>query len=136
VNGYLLDTNVLSETMRRRPAPAVLERLRAVPGSQCLTATVCVMELRFGAQRHRHASTLWRRIERDVVARVRVVPFGVRASLRAGTVLAELEAAGTPIGVEDVMIGATALEHDLTVVTRNVRHLARIQGLRVENWWD
>jgi tRNA(fMet)-specific endonuclease VapC len=135
VNGYLLDTNVLSETIRKRPDEAVVARLRGVPQAQCFTSVVCVMELHVGAKRHRQSHALWQRIERDVLARVRVVPFGHRACLRAGGVLAELEVAGTPVGVEDVMIGATALELDLTVVTRNVRHFDRITGLRVENWW-
>lgn len=136
MNGYLLDTNVLSETMRKRPAPAVLARLREVPGAQCLTSTICVMELRYGALRHRQSASLWQRIDREILGRVRVIPFGSRVSLRAGAVLAELDSAGTPVGVEDVMIGATALEHELVIVTRNVRHFDRIRGLRVENWWE
>jgi predicted nucleic acid-binding protein len=135
MNGYLLDTNVLSEVMRKRPAASVIERLRQLAPSECLTSAVCVMELRYGAARHPRGRELWQRIERDVLSRVRIVPFGSRPCTRAGELMAALEADGTPIGVEDVMIGATALEAGLTLVTRNVRHLERIAGLRVENWW-
>lgn len=135
MNGYLLDTNVLSEPIRKRPAPTVIARLHALPHAQCLTSAVCVMELHYGAQRHRHSRALWQRIEREVLTRVRVMPFGLRVCMRAGAVMAELEAAGTPIGVEDVMIAATALEHELTVVTRNVKHFERIEGVQIENWW-
>jgi tRNA(fMet)-specific endonuclease VapC len=43
---------------------------------------------------------------------------------------------GSPIGLEDVLIGATALQHDAVVATRNRRHFERIAGLRVESWFD
>ena len=43
---------------------------------------------------------------------------------------------GEVIGIEDVLIGATALENDFTVVTRNVRHFSRLDGLVVESWWE
>jgi tRNA(fMet)-specific endonuclease VapC len=135
VNGYLLDTNVLSEVLRKRPEPAVIERLRSLSAAETLTSAVCVMELRYGAARHPRRHELWPRIEREVLSRVRVVPFSTRVGLRAGELLAELETNGTTLGVEDVMIGATALALDLTLVTRNVRHFERIAGLRVENWW-
>ena len=78
---------------------------------------------------------LWERIAREVLSRVRVLPFGEREALRAGDLLADLEAAGQPIGIEDVLIGATALVGSLTVATRNVRHFRRLPGLVVESWW-
>ena len=132
---YLLDTNVLSEILKKRPEPRVLERLRAVPARALTTSVVCVTELRYGAARHPQGTTLWERIAREVLARIRVLPIGEAEAIRAGDLLAALESNGTPIGVEDVLIGATALEEHLTVVTRNVRHFRRIPGLAVEAWW-
>jgi tRNA(fMet)-specific endonuclease VapC len=67
--------------------------------------------------------------------RVRILPFGEAEAVRAGDLLALLESEGVPIGTEDVLIGATALEAGLTVVTRNVKHFDRIPGLTVESWW-
>ncbi len=72
---------------------------------------------------------------RGAVARSRPA-LGEAEAIRAGHVLATLEASGRSIGVEDVLIGATALVRGLTVVTRNMAHLSRIPGLRVECWWD
>jgi tRNA(fMet)-specific endonuclease VapC len=46
----------------------------------------------------------------------------------------ELEAAGTPIGPHDTLIAATALRHQATLVTRNVREFSRVQGLQWLNW--
>ncbi len=135
MRGYLLDTNVLSEVLKKRPEPSVLARLRELAPSAAFTSAVCVSELRYGARRRPGAGDLWGRIAREVLGRVRVLPFGEREALRVGDLLAELEAAGQPIRVEDVLIGATALESSLAVVTRNVRHFRRIPGLAVESWW-
>ena len=136
MNGYLLDTNVLSEVLKKRPEPRLLERLRGVPAHQLWTSAVCVAELRYGTARDPRGMRLWERIAREVLARVRILPVGEAEAIRAGDVLAALEAQGRPIGMEDVLIGATALEAGLTVVTRNVRHFDRIAGLAVESWWS
>lgn len=135
MSGYLLDTNVLSEVIKKRPEPSVLARLREVAPGSVFTSVVCVTELRYGARRRPGAEVLWERIAREVLGRVRVLPFGEREALRAGDLLADLEAAGLPIGIEDVLIGATALVGSLTVATRNVRHFRRVPGLAVESWW-
>ena len=63
-----------------------------------------------------------------------ILDFGVPEALVAGDVLAHLARRGELIGVEDLLIGATALAREYTVVTGNVRHFERIPNLRVENW--
>ncbi len=135
MRGYLLDTNVLSELLRKRPEPAVLERLKRVPTEELLTSVVCLTELRFGAARVPAGEQLWTRIATEVLPRVRTLPFGEQEAILAGNVLADLESRGERIGVEDVLIGATAMANGLTVVTRNLQHLERIDGLMVESWW-
>lgn len=52
----------------------------------------------------------------------------------AGQIRYQLEHSGTPIGAYDVLIAGQALARDLTLVTRNTREFARVDGLRVENW--
>jgi tRNA(fMet)-specific endonuclease VapC len=94
------------------------------------------MEMRFGAVRSATGSILWERIRRDVLRRVKILPLGEDEASRAGEILADLELRGASVGIEDVMIGATALVGGLVVVTRNVKHLGRIRGLVVENWWE
>lgn len=113
----------------------LLARIRAEAASDLTTSAVCVMELRFGAARHPRGAALWERLEREVLSRVQVVPVSESVAVRAGDLLAHLAAGGEPIGVEDVLIGATALDHRLRLVTRNIRHFRRIPGLLVESWW-
>lgn len=133
---YLLDTNVLSEVVRRRPNPGVAERLRSAEPDELFTSCICVMELRSGAVRVHDHGALWRRLERDVLGAVQVLGIGVEEALLAGDILAGLLSKGTPIDVEDILIGATALRRGLTVVTRNLRHFRRIPELAVEDWFQ
>jgi tRNA(fMet)-specific endonuclease VapC len=136
VNGFLLDTNVLSEVIRRQPDEGVLRRLRTLAPQYLFTSSICVMELRFGAARVPHGAALWERIRREVLPLVTILPVGEAAALRAGDLLAALESRGERIGVEDLLIAATAFTHGLSVATRNVKHLSRVAGLEVESWWS
>ncbi len=135
MSGYLLDTNVLSELVKKQPSSEVVRRLRQARGQRLATSVLCVTELRYGAARHPQGGALWDRILREILSRLEILPVGEEEAVRAGDVLADLERRGQPIGIEDILIATTARAHGLTVVTRNVRHFRRIGGLRVESWW-
>lgn len=135
MRGYLLDTNVLSELVRKRPEKAVLQTLHTISADALYTSALCVTELRYGALRHPQGDALWSRLSGEVLSRVQVLPVGEVEGERAGDVLADLAQRGELIGIEDVLIGATALVQGLTVATRNLRHFDRIQGLHTESWW-
>jgi len=136
VSGFLLDTNVLSEVIKKRPDSGVLERLGSVPAEDLFTSVICVTELRYGAMRHPRGAKIWERIESEILPRVQVLPLAMSEALRAGDLLAALTKRGEPIGFEDVLISATALENGLTTVTRNLKHFTRIPGLLAESWWE
>ena len=135
MSSYLLDTNVLSELLRIRQEPTVVETLRAIDSRDLATSSICVTELRFGAMRHPQGADLWRRISKEVLPLVRILPIAEPEAERAGDLLADLAGRGLPIGIEDVLIAATAHVGGMTVVTRNLRHFERIESLRVESWW-
>lgn len=130
---YLLDTNALSEPLKRRPLPRFVDHLRRAAADALFTSTVCVMELRYGCARRRDQA-LWNRIRMELLVHVRVLPFGEAEAVAAGDLLAAIQAAGLPTGTEDVQIAATALAHGLTVVTANETHFARMPKLQVVNW--
>jgi tRNA(fMet)-specific endonuclease VapC len=136
LSGFLLDTNVLSELIRKRPSERVLARMRNTPPESLATSSICVMELRYGTARHPRGQALWERISQEVLPRVRVLPLATAEAKKAGDLIAFLEARGKLIEVEDILIGATAFVNRLTTVTRNVRHFNRIEGLKVESWWE
>lgn len=132
---YLLDTDTLSELMRRAPAPTLLRRLAAVPPDDQATSSVTLGELLYGAHRlGARSAGLLARIEETVSANVAVLPFDAGAAREYGRVRAHLEAEGSPIGNADMQIASIALTNELVVVTGNVRHFERVPGLTVENW--
>jgi tRNA(fMet)-specific endonuclease VapC len=131
---YLLDTNILSELIKRQPSPKLVSRLQQTPAESLFTASICVMELRLGSALRADHNFFWNRIEREILSRVQVLPFDRAAAEWAGDILSELKRVGKGIGLEDSMIGAMAMSHGYIVVTGNMRHFNRIPDLKVENW--
>ena len=131
---YLLDTNILSELVKKRPDHNLLQHLQSNPSQLLFTSCICVMELRFGSALRKDFKSFWQNIEREIISRINVIPLGHEEVLIAGDILAELKKRGKSIGIEDVLIGSTALSHNLIMVTANVRHFSKIKRLKVENW--
>jgi tRNA(fMet)-specific endonuclease VapC len=131
---FLLDTNIISKMTKKQPSPNLLEKLVAVPAASLCTASLCVMELRYGALRVSNGEALWAKIQKRILSKLTVISFAYKESLKAAELLAHLYSTGHPIGVEDVMIASMALSNSLVVVSANTKHFSRIPGLLVENW--
>jgi tRNA(fMet)-specific endonuclease VapC len=132
VTRYLLDTNVLSDLVRH-PRGVVAERMAAAGGSEaCCTSVIVAGELRFGAIR-RKSPRLTRSVE-AVLGALRVLALDEGADHHYGVIRAALEAAGRPIGANDLWIAAHALAADLILVTDNASEFGRVDRLRRENW--
>ena len=128
---YLLDTNILSALVRD-PGGPVASRIAEVGEAAVWTSVVVTAELRFGAAK-RGSERLSRQLER-ILSALDVMAFDVPADDAYANLRARLEAAGTPIGGNDMLIAAHAIALDSVLVTDNVREFARIEGLRFENW--
>jgi predicted nucleic acid-binding protein len=133
---FLLDTNILSELVRRQPHAKVLEQFNATPQHELFTSVVCVEEIRFGCRLVPHGEAKWRAVLAKVLSRVTVLDFTYPAAVRAGELRAEWKQAGTPVGYDDGLIAAVTLVADLILVTRNVRHFDHVSNLKVENWFE
>jgi predicted nucleic acid-binding protein len=133
----LLDTDILSNLLRRAPSTTLVRRLAATDPEDQFTSSITMGELVYGAERvPQRRDMLIERIERVLGTDLPVLPFDAEAARRYGTLRAELERAGTPIGEADLRIASIALTHELTVVTANIRHFERVPGLTVENWLE
>jgi predicted nucleic acid-binding protein len=75
---YLLDTNALSELLKKHPKPQFLTHLRRHPPEMFLTSSICVMELRHGSRRREDHAVFWQRIIHEVLSRVTI--FDLSAS--------------------------------------------------------
>ena len=129
----LLDTNVCIDVLRGRPE--VVARLREHPPGCLYVSAITVFELIQGAER---APEQFRESERRKVeaflSPILQVVFDGRCGVLAGEINAALLNAGTPVGVMDVFIAATALRMDVPIVTSNTRDFSKIKGLEVIDW--
>jgi tRNA(fMet)-specific endonuclease VapC len=134
---YLLDTDILSNLLRRVPSITLITKLASVPIEHQFTSSITLGELIYGAYRlPTRTSALLEQLEKTLLPNLPVLPFDVAAARQYGGVRAELERRGIVLGDADLRIGAIALSRGLTVVTGNVQHFQRIPGLSVENWLE
>ena len=131
---YLFDTNILSEVLKKRPSPGLRERLSSLPRREQFTSTICLLEMRFGAMSRPYGESFWKKISESVLSEVTLLPVEEQVALAAGDLWVTLSKRGRGISFPDLLIGATALTHQLTLVTANIKHFQEIQGLKVENW--
>ena len=128
---YLLDTNILSALIRDPQGPVALMLGQRGHDRVC-TSLVVAAELRFGAL-ERASPTLLGKIT-SLLAIMPVLPLEAGVDDAYARIRLALEQAGTPIGPNDLLIAAHALDQDLTLVTDNADEFSRVPGLRVENW--
>jgi len=128
---YLFDTDAISEVLKPRPAAGYVNWLAAIPREEQFTSAVVVGELFKGAFRTSAAARHLENVEKRVLPAVTVLSYDVAAARVYGQVRAQLESAGRPLADADLQIAATALVHDLELVTGNVKHFKRVPGLRI-----
>jgi tRNA(fMet)-specific endonuclease VapC len=128
----LLDTNVCIRILNGT-SKTLVERMRRENPSSIKMSSVVRAELFFGA---RKSSRVDRNLEllARFFAPFESIGFDDMAAEHYGTIRAELERVGRPIGPNDLLIAATARANDLTLVTSNTKEFRRIVALRVESW--
>jgi tRNA(fMet)-specific endonuclease VapC len=128
---YMLDTNICIYVIKSRPA-GLRERFNSLADQLCISA-ITFAEIIYGAEKSaRPVENL--AILEQFAARLDILPFGERAATHYGQLRAELERAGHPVGLHDIMIGGHARSEGLTLVSNNLREFQRMAGLRLENW--
>jgi tRNA(fMet)-specific endonuclease VapC len=130
---YCFDTDVLSATMRRDPPLHLIRRLAATPADDQCTTSITLGELVYGATKA-GSDRLAEKVRQVVMDALRVLPFDARAAEVYGSLRASLEAAGKRLAEPDLRIASIALADDLTLITGNIRHFARVPDLRVDDW--
>ena len=125
----VLDTNVVSEPMRRAPNPAVIHWLDNQPRGELYLCAPVLAELCYGIARLEESQRklgLQRSYEKSIVETFegRILPFDTQAAQAYGELLAKLEGEGQAIDVIDAMIAAIALSNSATLATRNMAPFA------------
>lgn len=129
---YLLDTNVCVDYLNGHH-PGVTKRLQRLRPQVVAVSAVAVAELRYGAEKSGRRTQNQRRLDL-LLDELAALDFDREAAAAYGRLRAALEARGTPIGPNDMLIAAQALAHDLILVTDNLAEFERVSGLQLENW--
>ncbi len=133
---YLLDTNVISELVRPKPAKAVLAWFENIPSEALHISVLTLGEIRKGVEQmpdgaRREKLRLW--LEHELVDwfGTRILLVDVPVADRWGRLIAQM---GRPVPSIDSMLAATALHYELRLVTRNQKDFG-YPGLEVVNPW-
>lgn len=140
MSGFLLDTNCISELIRAKPEPRVTTWMEAVDESSLFLSVLTLGEIRKGVaglaqgKRRAHLET-WLEIDLQVRFAGRILAIDAPLADRWGLLAAEARRRGKALSVIDGLLAATALHHNLTIVSRNARDFAVAQ-VQVLNPWE
>ena len=129
---YILDTNTIIYYIKGR-YPALDLKLRHTPAQSVFIPSIVKAEIEFGAVKSRDYRKTIELYNRFFEA-FTIVPFDEKMTADYGRTRADLERRGEVIGPNDLIIAATALSMEATLVTRNIAEFRRVEGLQVEDW--
>jgi toxin FitB len=139
VSGFLLDTNVISELIKPQPEPKIVTWVEATDESLLNLSVLTFGEIRKGIDSlpngsRRIALESW--LSHDLVVRFanRILGIDQPVADRWGRIAARAHSAKQLLSVIDGMLAATALEYNLTLVTRNTKDVA-VTGVPIFNPW-
>jgi predicted nucleic acid-binding protein len=141
MTGYLLDTNCISELVRVRPEPRVIEWMESVDEGLLYLSVLTLGEIRKGLAglapgRRRTQLESW--LDIDLRARFsgRVLPIDSEVAERWGSLTARVKRKGVALPIIDGLLAATALHHSLTVVSRNASDFVNAQVPVLNPWQE
>lgn len=139
MSGFLLDTNCLSELVRVKPEPRVIEWIGAADEGLLYLSVLTLGEIRKGLAalplgKRRTQIETWLEVELKARFSGRILPIDALVADRWGLLAAQAKSRGTPLPIIDGLLAATALHYNLTVVTRNASDFTYTQ-VQVLNPW-
>jgi tRNA(fMet)-specific endonuclease VapC len=131
----VLDTTAFSAAMRNEPA--MVEFLRARQPGEVAVVPPVMAEIEYGIRRLEPGSkkrTLLTARQTQLLSAIRLLDWTPEASVRFGAIKAALERTGTLIDDFDIAVAAIAQAHNARVVTANLAHFRRVEGLASLHW--
>ena len=129
---YLLDSDICIEFLRGK-LPKAYELMRASNPSLFGIPAIVEAELRTGAYKSERQQENLLLLER-FLSPFSIIPFDSKCAVAYGKIRARLEADGTRIGPNDLLIAATAMANEAVLVSSNTREFSRVPGLELEDW--
>jgi len=139
MSGFLLDTNCVSELVRVKPQPRVIEWFVATDERLLYLSVLTVGEIRKGLAslpqgKRRTRLETWLELELRARFAGRLLPIDEEVAHRWGLLAAQAKRRGKPLAVIDGLLAATALHHNLTLVTRNIGDFVDTQVPVLDPW--
>lgn len=139
MSGFLLDTNCVSELVRSKPEPRVLDWIGAADESLLYLSVLTLGEIRKGVAtlpqgKRRTQLETWLELDLQTRFSGRILAIDRAVADRWGMLAAVAKRAGKPLASIDGLIAATAIHYDLTVVSRNVADFASAPVPVVNPW--
>jgi predicted nucleic acid-binding protein len=141
MSGFLLDTNCISEAVRANPEPRVLAWIEAADETLLYLSVLTLGEIRKGLAallpgRRRTKLETWLEVELRPRFSGRILSIDAEVADRWGLLAADAKGQGKPIPVIDGLLAATALHHNLTIVSRNLSDFSNLPVAVVNPWKD
>jgi len=130
---YLLDTDTVIYSLKGEPA--VNKNLREHFHDPLKMSVITLMELYYGAHKSQKIASNLAKIK-TLENSFEIVPISEKSAEVFGIIKAQLEKAGSPLDDFDLIIASCALSDNLVLVTNNVKHFQRIEGLKLTNWTE
>jgi tRNA(fMet)-specific endonuclease VapC len=130
---YLLDTDTIIYNFKGHPG--VRKNLERHFHDPLKLSVITLMELYYGAYKSKKTAANLARI-RTLESELEIIPLGRETVETFGMIKADLERMGTPVDDFDLILASCAIAHNLILISNNVRHFERIDGLKIENWVD
>jgi len=127
---YLLDTNICIHFLGNEYN--IKEKIEKAGLENCFVSEITIAELKFGAENSQNKEKNKKTIE-DFIKKFSIIPIYNSLDIYAKE-KARLRKKGQPLDDFDLLIGATAVLNDFTLVTRNVSDFNRMDGIEIENW--
>jgi len=140
MSAYLLDTNCISELVRAEPDPGVMTWLEAADEALLYLSVLTMGEIRKGIAglsqgKRRTRLETWLEVELRARFASRILPVDAAVADRWGLLAAGARSEGKSLSTIDGLLAATALQHNLTIVSRNVSDFANVR-VQVLNPWQ
>ena len=128
-----LDTSFLVDLLRGKEDVRTMLDILQERAEEMSVATPSIMELSKGASLGNNPLEEKEKIQR-LFSSLLVLNFDRECAVKAGEIEADLRKKGQMIEIEDIMIAAIALQHGESLVTRNIKHFEKIEGLKIERY--
>jgi predicted nucleic acid-binding protein len=128
---FLLDTDMVIYSLKGNDA--VKQNLRTHINDPIKITAVTLMELYYGAYKSQKVTANLARLKM-IESNMEIISLDEKSAEIYGMIKADLENRGIPLDDFDIMIASCTLVHNLTLVTNNIKHFKRIDGLRLANW--